>query len=135
MCNKFCSILYECVDPVTTIEVMAVSIPAINQPLILECNTTVVRGTSTVDIIWTTRDTQFRRINNVTVSSYINSISVYYDSFIIPSLNITDIGSVYHCKVLINSVLPITANADFIIPTPGSYMCTYVIPHAKAPSV
>ena len=77
-----------------------------------------------MDIIWTTRDTQFRRINNVTVSSYINSISVYYDSFIIPSLNITDIGSVYHCKVLINSVVPNTANTKFIIPIPGMLICS-----------
>ena len=105
---------------------MAVSIPAINQPLILQCTATIVRGiTSTVDIIWTTGDTQVRRVNNVIASSNINSTSVYYDSFIIPSLNISDIGSVYQCEVLINSVVPSTANADFIIPIPGNYVCAY----------
>ena len=107
---------------------MAVSIPAINQPLILQCTATIVRGiTSTVDIIWTTGDTQVRRVNDVTASSNINSTSVYYDSFIIPSLNISDIGSVYQCEVLVNSIVPTTANADFTIPIPGSCLCTYVI--------
>ena len=100
---------------------MAISIPAINQPLTLQCTATIVRGiTSRVDIIWTTGDTQVRRVNNVTASSNINSTSVYYDSFIIPLLNITDIGNVYQCEVLINSVASTTANANYIIPTPGT---------------
>ena len=79
-----------------------------------------MRGiSSTVDIIWTTRDTQVRRVNNVTASSNINSISVYNDSFIIPSLEISDIGSVYECEVFVNSILPTTVKTDFIIPIPG----------------
>ena len=106
---------------------MAVSIPAINQPLILQCTATIVRSiTSTVDIIWTTGDTQVRRVNNVTASSYINSTSVYYDSFIIPSLNISDIGSVYQCEVLINSIVPTTANVDFVVPIPGMSIHMYL---------
>ena len=120
-------ILYDFTDPITAIEVMAVSIPAVNQPLTLQCTATIVRSiTSRVDIIWTTGDAQVKRVNNVIASSIINSTSVYYDSFIIPSLNISDIGSVYQCEVLINSVVPSTANADFIITIPGSYVCTYV---------
>ena len=106
---------------------MAVSIPAINQPLTLQCTATIVRGiTSTVDIIWTTGDTQVRRVNNVTASSNINSTSVYYDSIIIPSLNISDIGSVYQCEVLINSIVPTTANADFVVPIPGMSIHMYL---------
>ena len=80
-----------------------------------------MRGTTgTVDIIWTTGGTQVRRVNNVTASSNINSTFVYYDSFITPSLNISDIGSVYQCEVLVNSILPITAKTDFVIPIPGT---------------
>ena len=75
--------------------------------------------TGTVDIIWTTGDTQVRRVNNVTTSSNINSTSVYNDSFIIPSLNISGIGSVYQCEVLVNSVVLTTAVEDYIIPIPG----------------
>ena len=105
----------------------AVSISAINEPLTLQCTATIVRGISNaVDIIWTTGDTQVRRVNNVTASSNINSTSVYNDSFIIPSLNISDIGSVYQCEVLINSFAPTTAYTDFVISIPGMYVATYI---------
>ena len=114
MCNS-------CIDPIMAVEVMAVSVPTINEPLTLQCTATIVRGiSSTVDIIWTTGDTQVRRVNNVTASSNINSTAVY-DLLIIPSLDISDIGSVYQCEVLINSVIPTKAKADFIIPIPGTY--------------
>ena len=119
------------IDPIISVEIRPAGIPAIYQPLILQCTATTVRGiTSTVDIIWTTGNTQVRRVNNVTASSNINSSSIYNDSFIIPSLNLSDIGSVYECEVLINSVLPITDKTDFIVPIPGtyihSYVCTYI---------
>ena len=106
---------------------MAVSIPAIDEPLTLQCTATIVRGiTSTVDIIWTTGDTQVRRINNVTAISYINSTSLYYDSLIIPPLNVDDIGSVYECEVLVNSVIPTKDVADFVIPIPGTYIHIFI---------
>ena len=115
------------VDPVITVEVTAVSTPMIDQPLILQCNATIVRYiTGTIDIIWTTRDTQVRRVNNIATSSNINSTSLYSDSFIIPSLDISDIGSVYHCEVLINSIIPTSAETDFSIPFPGMHVHTYI---------
>ena len=129
MCSEFyidsyCVCNY--VDPSIAIEVIAANIPTIYQPLILQCNASIEGGIrSTVDIIWTTGDTQVRRVNNVTASSNINSTSVYNDSLIIPSLNISDIGYVYQCEVLINSIIPTTAKTDFIIPIPG--MHTYII--------
>ena len=111
------------IDPIMAVEVTAYSTPEIDQPLTLQCITTIVRGiTSTVDIIWTTGDTQVRRINNVTVSGSVNSTSVYSDSFTIPSFDISDIGSVYQCEVLINSPLPTTAKTDFTIPIPSMYV-------------
>ena len=106
---------------------MATSMPVIGEPFTLQCNATIVRGiTGTVDIIWTTGDTQVRKVNNVTASSNINSTSVYNDLFIIPSLNISDIGNVYQCEVLINSVIPTRAKTDFIISIPGTYSCMYM---------
>ena len=114
-------------DPVVNIEASATNSPEIYQPLVIQCNTVIVRGiTSTVDIIWTTNNTQVRRVNNVTASSNINSSSIYNDSFIIPSLNLSDIGSVYECEVLINSFIPTTAKTDFIVPIPGTYIHSYV---------
>ena len=112
------------IDPILTIKATATNSPTIYQPLILQCNATIVRGiNSTVDIIWTTRDTQVRRVNNVTANSNINSTFVYNDSFIIPPLNLSDIGSVYQCEVLFNSMFPTTAKAEYIIPIPGIHIC------------
>ena len=120
------------IDPIIAVEVMAANSPSIYQPLILKCIATVVRGiTSTVDIIWTTGDTQVRRVNNVTASSHINSTSVYNDSFIIPSLDISDIGSLYQCKIMINSILPSTAKANFTILIPGT-VCTHIHTYVHA---
>ena len=76
-----------------------------------------------MDIIWTTGNTQVRRINGVFGTDSINS-TIYNDTFIIPSLNISDIGSTYQCQVLINSVSPIVADVNFTIPIPGTN--TYV---------
>ena len=87
-----------------------------------------MRGiTSAVDIIWTIGDTQVKRVNNVTASSNINSISVYNHSFIIPLLDISDIGSVYQCEVLFKSILPITAKRNFSIPIPGMSLHIYIV--------
>ena len=89
----------------------------------LQCTATIVRDiTGTVDIIWITGDTQVRRVNNVTANNSSNSTFVYNDSFIIPPLNINDIGSVYQCEVLINTIVPTITTMDFIIPIPGTYV-------------
>ena len=101
---------------------VATSAATIYQPLILQCNATIVRDiTGTVDIIWTTGDTQVRRVNNVTASSNIDSTSksVYSDSFITRNLDVVDTGSIYHCEVFINSIFNATSKANYIIPIPG----------------
>ena len=90
----------------------------------MQCSATIVRGiTSRVDIIWSIGTRQIRRVNNVTASSFTTS-AVYNDSFIIPSLNISDIGDTYQCEVLINSILPTRSEANFTIPIPGLCTCT-----------
>ena len=102
---------------------VAISAVTIYQPLILQCNATVVRDiTGAVDIIWTTGDTQVRRVNNITASSNIDSTSksVYSDSFITQSLDFGDTGNVYHCEVFINSIFNTTSKANYIIPFPGT---------------
>ena len=122
----YVSLMYVHIDSIISMEVTTANYPKIYQPLRFQCTATIVRSVnSTVDIIWTTGNTQVRRVNNVTASSNINSSSVY-DSFIIPSLNLSDIGNVYECEVLINSALPTTAKTDIIIPIPGTYVHTYI---------
>ena len=114
-------------DPIVNFELTTANFPTIYQPLILQCIATIVRGiTSTVDIIWTTGDTQVRRVNNVTASSNINSSSIYNDSFIIPPLEFSDIGSVYECEILIGSI---GARENYTIPIPGiQYTTVYKLP-------
>ena len=112
------------IDPIVTVtvEVIAAERLEIFQPLVLQCTAAIVRGiTSTVDIIWTTGNTQVRRVNNVTASSNTYSQSIYNDSFIIPSLNVSDIGNVYQCEASINSVLPSAVKTGVVIPIPGKH--------------
>ena len=107
------------VEPNVTLEVTTTDNPISHQPLILQCSVTIVNSiTNTFDIIWSTDNTQVRRVNNITAISNVNSSFIYNDSLIIPLLNISDIGSVYQCEVVINSIL---YNTDFIIPIPGTY--------------
>ena len=108
------------IDPIIAVQVTAANSPEINQPLILQCDATTLRGiTNRVDIIWTTGGTQVRRSNDVVGRNGINS-TVYNDSFVIPSLNLSDIGNIYQCKVLINSIVPTASIANFTIPIPGT---------------
>jgi len=113
------------VDPIIEVEVITTNL-VINEPLILQCSATIIIVSdinSTVDIIWTTgNNTQVRRVNNVTAYDNINSTSTYNDSLTISSLDINDIGSVYQCEVLINSVSPSTAKTNLMIPIPGKYL-------------
>jgi len=115
------------IDPIITVEISSTTSTEIGQPLILQCNATIImRGiTSTVDIIWITDNTQVRRVNNITASIHTNSSSTYNDSLIIPSLNISDIGSVYQCEVLVDSVFPTRTKSNFTVLIPGTYIRTY----------
>ena len=110
------------IDPVVIIKVSSVDNPKIYQPLILQCVATIMGSvSSTVDIIWSTGDTQVRRVNNITASSSINSVSVYNDTFVIPSLNVSVVGTVYWCEALINLDIPVKNTTEFTIPIPGIY--------------
>jgi len=86
----------------------------------LQCCAITVRGiTSRVDIIWTNgSNIQVRRFNNIAASNILNTSAVYNDIFVIPSLDIGDIGSVYQCEVVINTSPPIIVEDDFTIPIP-----------------
>lgn len=96
--------------------------PVIDQSLPLECTVTSVTDiASRVDIVWTTGNKQVRRVNNVAASD-INTLTAYKDTFVTPPLDISDIGSIYQCKVIINSSPPTVATDDFTIPLPGMYI-------------
>ena len=91
----------------------------IDHSLTLQCTvTTVTDINSRVDIVWSTGNKQVRRVNNVPASDII-TLTAYEDTFVTPPLDISDIGSVYQCKVIINSSPPTMAQDDFTIPFPG----------------
>ena len=114
------------IDSSIFVEVANVNSAVIGQSFVLQCSATMVRGiTSTVDFIWTTGNTQVRRINDVTPSDLVTLI-MFNDSFVIPSLDISDIGSVYQCEVIINSFPHTTVNDVFTVPFSGMYICTYM---------
>ena len=130
-------VVYTCfIDPSIFVEVTTINSAVIGQSFVLQCSATMVRGiTSTVDFIWTTGNTQVRRINNVTPSD-LNTLIVFNDSFVIPSLDISDIGSVYECEVIMNSFPHTTVKDVFTVPFPGMYImhnaclssvCIYVL--------
>lgn len=77
-----------------------------------------------VDIIWSfgKSNTPIRTSNNVAASN-MNTLTVYSDSFIIPSLTVYDTDDSYHCQVLINST---PVKEDFTISLPSN-ACTYIV--------
>ena len=127
MSNFNCAYMMKCVfalifvDPSASVlvEITAPDSPVIDQPLTLQCTvTTVMDIDSRVDIVWSTGNTQVRRVNNVAASDII-TLTAYEDTFVTPPLDISDIGSVYHCKVIINSSPLTMEQDDFTIPFPG----------------
>jgi len=104
------------IDPTIFLEITTTNSPIIGQPLMLQCSATIMRDiTSSVDIIWTDgSNAQVRRVNNIAASN-IDTLTVYNDIFVIPSLDISDIGSIYQCEVVIYSSPPIMAKDDFTI--------------------
>ena len=71
-----------------------------------------------MDILWKTGTMEVRKVINV-LSNDFNSLAIYSDSFVIPSLDINDIGVVYQCEVIVNSFPVVTFKDTFTIPLPG----------------
>ena len=100
----------------------------IGDPLTLDCIVTAVRGiSSSVDIIWTTRDSlrELRRVDNITADIE-NDSAIYTDSFEIPSLSAIDNGRAYQCTVWINaSPVALLSRDQITLMFPGEYMRIY----------
>ena len=93
----------------------------VGDPLLLECNVTTVKDiTSSVDIVWSTNDTEVRRISNVSGKSIGNTL-VYSDTYGNKSLlSHNDDGTKYQCYVEINAFPSVKATSTFI----GESLCT-----------
>jgi len=79
----------------------------IGESLTLECRIEAENLiNSTVDIIWTTGNTEVRRMENIPSCL----ISNYSDFFTISILSRSDNNREYQCKVIINTSPPVTGN-------------------------
>ena len=103
----------------------------IGDPLTLDCTVTAVRGiSSSVDIVWSTRGREVRRVDNITADIE-NDSAIYTDSFEISSLSAIDNGREYQCAVVINANQPIYSSDQITMIFPGehymynTYISTY----------
>ena len=101
--------------PTPNVIVTALNNQQVGDPLLLECNVTTVRGiTSSVDIVWITNDEVVRRVNNVSWETVDNSV-VYNDTYNNGSiLSEDDDGTVYQCKVEINTTPLVSSISTFV---------------------
>ena len=84
----------------------------VGQSLTLQCDVTAVRGiTSRVDIVWSSSGTELQRTN--VSSTMMNNSLAYTNSYTISQLSTNDQGTVYWCRVEINSI-PVVADNDSI---------------------
>ena len=109
-----CSILFYSylLVPLPSVKINASDEQTVGESLTLECRIEAVEDIdSTGDIIWTTGNTEVRRVENI--SAYL--ISNYSDFFSIPILSRSDNNRKYQCKVIINTTPPVTGNGNIIL--------------------
>ena len=93
----------------------------VGDPLTLDCTVTAVRGISgSVDITWTTRGIELRRVDDV-IAHIVNDSAIYTDSFEISSLSASDNGRQYQCAVRINTSRPIFTSNQITLRFHGEY--------------
>ena len=98
--------------PAPIVQVVAPCEQVVGQSLTLQCNIAAVSDiAATVDIIWTTGDTEVRRVEDIQ-GSLINNFT---DFFTIPVLSKSNNDQEYHCTVVINTNPPITGNDSVVL--------------------
>ena len=90
----------------------------VGQSLTLQCEVTTVRGTSGVDIVWSSGGTELQRMNDVSSTMMGNSL-VYTDSYTISQLNTTDDDRVIQCEVVINTSPSVMASDSITLDVTG----------------
>ena len=97
----------------------------VGQSLTLQCEVTAVRGiTSRVDIEWRRDGAEVQRMDNVILQlNTMNTALVYRDTYTISLLTTSDERSMFQCKVVINSSLPVMATNSLRVNVEGMYVC------------
>jgi len=114
------------VSPPPNISVTAPSNQTVGQSLTLQCEVTTVRGiNSRVDIVWRDDTGVLRRrndtisLNDRDVSSTMEDVLVYTDSYNISQLSTTDDGRVIHCEGVINTRPPVMGSSNIRLNVTG----------------
>ena len=115
----FIHVFYTVTAP--TVNVTALNNQTVGQSLMLQCKVTTVRViTSSVDIVWSSGDTELQRMRIINVSSTaVNNSLVYTDAYDIAQLNTTDDSRVIQCEAVINTNPPVIASGDIILDVTG----------------
>ena len=93
----------------------------VGQSLLLECVVTTVKGiTSTVDIVWKSRNVVLNTERNVSINFTTSYSASYRNTFMIPQLSTLDDGRVYSCEVTINTHPLVTATGSIILDIIGN---------------
>ena len=109
--------------PTPSVSAGHISHRIVNQPLLLYCKWTTVRGiTSDVNSVWRRSNTTVN-ITRVTADTTVgNYILVYRDSYFIPQLSTADDGAMYECRLVVNATPPVIATATFRLNVTGEYL-------------
>ena len=95
----------------------------VSEPLTLECNITTVRGiTSRLDIVWSSNETELRRIEGIQSNLMRNNSVIYMDSYAISQLGTVDEDRAYQCGVIINQAVPITFNSSITLDVTSEFL-------------
>ena len=114
------------VDPLPLVEISTNKKPRMNEQLTLTCDVYIARGDANrVDVMWSIskNDRQIRRTSNVSLNKFRDTLALYSDSLIIPSLSIYDTENNYQCQVLINSTI---VKKNFAIILPSMQVAIYI---------
>jgi len=96
------------------VNIKAPNTQTVNQPLILECGVTTVKGiTSRVEIVWSLNGTELERIEGVDANYITNNSSVMYTH--IYRLNATKAGRIFQCEAIININPPVNATSSVVM--------------------
>ena len=107
--------------PTPNVMITAPNTQTVGQSLTLQCVVTNVRGiTSRVDIVWSSRDLELQRMNNVSLTTMDNSL-VYTGSYTISQLSTTDHGRVIQCRIANNASQSVMASDSITLNVTGEY--------------
>ena len=112
----------------SNVKVTALNTQTVGQPLTLECNVTTVRGiTSRVDIVWSRNGEELSTIENVNVTSVLDTSAIYTAYYDIIHLITTDENRLYQCQAVIGTDPVVMRTGSLRLDVIGMTMCACML--------